>query len=464
MKDTKILQTLKSLNKVETSRFYRFLQSPYFNQRQDVLRLFEALQDGVDPDDRASLADRVAAGQSFSDQQLRLVTSYLQKLAEQFLALEQWQNTPGAGENALVQALRQKGLERHFLDAMQLAHRRLEQQTLRNSAFYLRKGELLWEEARYASVRHPEDERYLSNLSDNADLIWLSQKLRYLCLHTAYRARFQTARSLGLREEVEDILGRYSFLEAPAISIWYYCLKMLEAPDSADYFTRFKQQFLAPDPVFDADEMRDLYLFAVNYCIRRVNEGKTDFFHDIMDFYKDGLAKGHLFDKGVLSHFTYYNIVAAGLQTREYAWVEAFIQGYRNALERSYRDSAFSFNMARLEFARGHYDAALSLLRNANYHDPLLNMAAKTMALKIYYALDEHEVLYAHLEAFVKYIRRKPGLGYHRQNYLTLARYTQKLLALNWNDKNEVLALREKIEAEKALTERDWLLEQLARS
>ena len=118
-----------------------------------------------------------------------------------------------------------------------------------------------------------------------------------------------------------------------------------------------------------------------------------------------------------------------------------------------------------LVLSREQLQVVLGQLREADAGiDDDARMAAKTMALKIYYALDEHEVLYAHLEAFVKYIRRKPGLGYHRQNYLTLARYTQKLLALNWNDKNEVLALREKIEAEKALTERDWLLEQLARS
>ena len=38
-------------------------------------------------------------------------------------------------------------------------------------------------------------------------------------------------------------------------------------------------------------------------------------------------------------------------------------------LERSYRDSTYSFNLARLEFTRGRYDAVLALLQNANYYD-----------------------------------------------------------------------------------------------
>jgi hypothetical protein len=54
--------------------------------------------------------------------------------------------------------------------------------------------------------------------------------------------------------------------------------------------------------------------------------------------------------------------------------------------------------------------------------------------INVYAPLGEYEVLSAHLEAFIKYVRRKPGRGYHRNNYLQLARHTQKLISLNWND------------------------------
>lgn len=414
-----------------------------------------------EPGDKNELNARLAPDRPLAPAALRLLMSDLQKLADQFLALEQWQNTPAAVENDLVRAYRQRGLDRHFQDAVQRAKIALESQPLRNSDYYLRTGVLLWEEARYHTLRHPEEAQFLVRLSEHADLVWLTQKLRYLCLFTAYQIRFKSDQTLSLRKEVEAILEHHHFLENIAVSTWYYCLKMLEAPDAGDYFSRLKQAVFQHGLSLDREELHDLHLFALNYCIRRVNEGQTTFFHDIMDLYKDGLQKGHLLDNGVLSHFTYYNIVAAGLQTRDYEWVENFIPKYRNVLERTYRDSAYSFNMARLKFARKDYDEALELLQHSNYHEPLLNMAAKTMAIKIYYALGEYDVLDAHLEAFIKYIRRKPGLGYHRDNYLQLARYTQKLVALNRNDKAEMQALRQKIASEPVLTEREWLLEQL---
>lgn len=454
--------TINAFSKVEQRRFSQYLQSPLFNQRADVVRLYDCLlEKRADPEDKERFFVSVLPGQPYSAQHMRLLMSYLQKLADQFLALEQWQNTAGAVESSLAQAYRERGLDRHFQDALKHAKQTLERQPLRNSDYFARQGALLWEEARYNSVRHPEDEQSLIQLSDNSDLIWLAQKLRYLCLHTAYRARYNTSQSLSLRSEVDQILENFAFEDVPAISTWYYCLKMLEALETTGYFGKFKIALLQQDQVFNADEVRDLFLFAINYCIRKVNEGQTDYFHDILDFYKDGLLKGHLFDKNVLSSYTYYNIVAAGLHTREYTWVEDFIHRYRNTLERHYRDTAFNFNLARLEFARKNYDAALTCLQHTNYHEPLLNMAAKTIALKIYYIQNEYDVLHAHLEALIKYIRRKPGLGYHRNNYLNLARYTQKLITLNWNDKSEVQTFKLKIESEKVLTEREWLLEQV---
>lgn len=421
--------------------------------------LYQVLLDKNAPEDNESLFARVCPGKSWSPTAFRLLMSDLQKLLDQFLALEHWLDTPAAVETDMTQAYRQRGLERHFEDALNLAKTGLERNALRNSEYFIRSGQLLWEEARFQTQHHPEEDVYLLALSENADMTWLTQKLRYLCLHTAFQARFQSAQTLPFRAEAERMLERPEYFQHPAVSTWYYCLKMLESPESNQFFQLFKTEVFAHGLIFRAEEMRDLHLFAINYCIRQVNEGHVQFFHDIADFYKDGLSKGHLLDKGELSHFTYYNIVAAALQTRDYVWAENFIQDYRNLLERRYRDSAYSFNLARLKFARKAYPEALELLQHSNYHEPLLNMAAKTMAIKIYYELDEYEVLDAHLEAFIKYIRRKPGLGYHRQHYLQMARYTQKLIHLNWMNKAEVQALRERIAAETALAEKEWLME-----
>jgi hypothetical protein len=459
-KAIKLEQSIASLSKVESRQCRQFLAATFHNQRSDVLRLFDWLvQQPIEP--RAATFEAAYPGAAFDGQKMRLVMSYLQQLIEQFMAFTAWKNTPGAYETDLVRAVRQRGLKGHFNEALHTAKQALEQQPLRNSDYFGWRGLLLREEARFESVRAPSAVQYIEQLSDNADLHWLTQKLRCFCLHRAQQNIYRSDHDLRFRDQVEALLADGQLLETPAVAVWYYCLRMLESPESVEWFNRFKQPLLAHNEGFDDDEVRDLHLFAVNYCIRQVNQGQRGFLNDIMDFYRDGLQKGYLLENGVLSRFTYHNIVAAGLQARVFDWVEDFIKRYKNALERTHRDSSYSFNLARLEFGRKRYDVVLPLLQNSNYHDPLLSLAAKSMSLKIYYETEEYDLLHSHLEAMKIYIRRKATLGYHRSYYLNLVKYTQKLMALDPRNASARQQLREKIAAETALTEREWLLEQL---
>lgn len=455
----KIVQTISVFHKTEQRRFRYFLESKLFNQRSDVIRLYDRLLHHPLESREQTYAHVYGKG-SMDEQKWRLLLSYLQQLAEHFLAYQQWVNTPGAVEKELVRSMRQRRLDHQFPGALRTAKVALERQPLRNSDYYVQFGLLLWEEARFESLRTPDETFFLDNLSDNADLSWLTQKLRYLCLVRAQQTVYKTASPMRFRSEIEQMILQYKLLETPAVEIWYYCLQMLETPESIDFFNRFKQALLANDQMFDSDEIRDLHLFAVNYCIRLVNSGQSHFFHDIMDFYKNGLLKGYLIENGHLSRFTYHNIVGAALQTKEYDWIEVFIAKYKNAVERSYRESYFKFNLARLEFARKRYDDVLPLLQHSNYYDPLIALAAKSLALKTYYEMKAHDLLESHLEAMKIYIRRKP-MGYHRNYYLNLVRFTQKLMLLNPGNASQARTLRTAIEQEPMLIDREWLLEQL---
>lgn len=459
-KKSKIEHMILALTKAERRQFGFYLECPLFNEREDLRVLFQWLQQHS-----AAYKEKVFAAvypeQPFSAQRLRLLFSYLQQKLEHFIALQQWQKTTAAPETEWVRWVRKQGINTYFPDAIRTAQTALERQPLRNSDYFWRSNVLLWEEARFQSVQNPGEVQYINHLSDNADVLWVTQKLRYFCLHSAQRIMYQSDNTMLFKQEVEAMALMPHLRGIPAVAIWYNCLKMLELPTNTDYFRYFETLLLTKDSHFDADEIRDLHLLAVNYCIRQANAGAKSFLNNIMAIYKDSLSKGYLLENGVLSRFTYHNIVTAGLQTREFEWVEQFIQQYRNALERRYRDSSYSFNLARLEFSRKRYDVVLPLLQHSNYYDPLLGLAAKAMSMKIYYETAEFDLLYSHLEAMKNYIRRKPTLGYHREHYLNLIRFTQKLATINQHDAKAVAQLRAAIAAEPALMEREWLLEQV---
>jgi hypothetical protein len=164
---------------------------------------------------------------------------------------------------------------------------------------------------------------------------------------------------------------------------------------------------------------------------------------------------------GQLSRFTYHNIVSTALQTGDIAWAKDFVETWTDKLEKTYRERMYAFSRAKIAYTGKAYQEALSFLQQSNYHDTLLNLGARTLLLKIYYELEEWDVLQSHLDAFQNYLRRKPDLGYHRTNYQHLILYTRRLLQVNPNSKKDRARLIEHIQREKILTEKTWLLERV---
>jgi tetratricopeptide (TPR) repeat protein len=233
-------------------------------------------------------------------------------------------------------------------------------------------------------------------------------------------------------------------LKQPENDIFYYQLKNL----IAEFSDRF-----APN------EMHEFYFFAINHCIRRLNDGSVEFGIEAFRLYQTALEAGFLFKDGNLSRFTFHNIVATGLRVGETDRVRDFIQNYQQHLEIKYRDSSVSFNLARLEFAEEKYGQVLQLLQNANYRDPLLNLAAKILLMKTFYTLGELDSLHSHLEAMRNYINRSEVIGYHRVNYLNIIKFMEKVLKINPLDKKKRENLKSKIQNAPILSEREWLLQ-----
>ena len=139
------------------------------------------------------------------------------------------------------------------------------------------------------------------------------------------------------------------------------------------------------------------------------------------------------------------------------------MQDYKEKVEKTYRESAFRFNLARLAYHEKNYEEAIDLLRDTDQGDLLINLYAKNLLLKIYYELGEFKLLDSFLDAFQIYLRRKKVIASHKKNYWNMIYYTQKLMKVNPFNKEAILKLRTRVETEEVLLERKWLLNQLGK-
>ncbi len=461
MEKSTLVRLIRSFSSVELRDVRKFLHSPFFNQRQDLIDLFEQLAGSNEPqkeDLRRHLSPPAAP---LDDQKLRLLMSYLHGLLEQYVAIKEMTADKIKVQLHLATGYRKRRMNEAFERVRKNVEKNLETQPLRNLTYHDYRYQLHWEAHQLSYVQNPTDISRLHDLSGMADVVYLAQKLRLICLLAAHQTIYQSGVTPSPDEEIIISAEQESFAALPVVAVWLHCYRMLRHPTEEAHFQEFKEILLEQSECFSEEEIHGLYILAINYCVRRLNAGDERFYREAFDLYKEGLGKGYLFEDGMLSRFTYHNIVAIGLRLGELDWVRYFISEYKNRLEKTYRESAFSYNLARLEYESGHHDHVLELLQKANYRDPLLNLAAKTLLLKTYYDLGEHDLLQSHLDAMRNYIHRKRVIGYHRTNYLNVIRFTEKIVRLNTLDKAAVEALRRTIEQEVALPEKLFFLKAL---
>ncbi len=466
MHQSPLWQILSAMSSPDLREMGKMVESPFFNRRKDVRLLFDylggCLRKGKTPD-REEVLTAVFPGRMPDAGRFRLVLHLLTEIARQFLVLDQLDREKGQKALLMAQALRRRALDRQARNVLQQAGAKLGisaphgDPEVQERRFQIQ-AEVLQHDRSSTRTR----DLNLQQLSDHLEKSFVLRKLKLACELLSHQAVFRADYNFGLLDAVlERVRQAPELTAAPEVSLYYHCCLALLHPADSTHFANMKPLLLRVETIFQPEECRDVMLLALNFCIRRLNDGHEAFAHQGLELYNDALKKGYLLEKGELSRFTFRNVVGMGLRIKAFDWVEGFIADYGHRIAPAHRESMVSFNRARLEYSRKRYREAMGLLQKADYQDLLLHLAAKTLLLKIYYEAGELRLLDALLDSLTIFLRRKKIIGYHQENYRKIVRYFQKLVTINRFDTAAVQGLRQQIEAEEHLTEREWLLAQL---
>jgi len=457
---TKLFQILNRLSKKEIKQLQQFLASPYFNQREDLQQLLSTWEKHRGKAlSAAKLYQAIYPKRKFKAQELRLLMSYLFRLVEQFLVCQELLSDKQQFEQQLSKVHVYQRLKLPKLALKSLETKR--DIPIKNAEYYYEQFQKLTLEYEFSSIEKPSGDHQFQTTSDTLDVAYFGLKLRQTCLSLSHQAVYPSDFEPHFLEEIITTIVQRKLYEIPAIGIYYYIYKTLTEERAVHSFRELKSLLFEHHQSFPNKEVRDIYVMTTNHCIRAMNRGEMEYLEEVLEIYKQGLKQEYLLENGVLSRFTYNNIVRIALKVKDLDWAATFIQNYKNALDRSFRTSIFNFSSASLAYARKDYDTAVEKLQYFNYSDVLLNLAAKTLLLKIYYEWEEYDLLEAHLDAMKNYIQRKKIIGDHRTLYLNIISYTKKLMQLNFYDKAVVQQLKTAIQQEAILTEKEWLLQQI---
>ena len=465
MEKSRLLRLLRTLSKQELATLKKFVRTPFFNQRKEVPALLDVLEKSLKTGrvvpGKGQAFRQIFGKETHDDHRVRLAMSFLFQLTGQFLAVQAFLHDKPRYLRHLASIFRQRHLPEQFSKAWEEADAEQQRIPVRNADFFEENYQLLLEKHRFAVETQAFGTLDFQELSDRLDHAFLARKLWQACFMLSHQSVSDASYRFGLLEAALAHIEQTDALSIPAISIYYHCYRALTDPAESTHFQQFKNLLMHHGAQFPVDELRDLYILAINFCIRQYNAGNQAYLAEQFEFYKEGFAKKYFLIDGVLSRYTYQNAATIGLVLHELDWVERFVHEYHPALREEHREGLFSFNLARLEYLRRNLGQALQLLQKAEYKDLMLSLAAKMLQLKIFFELQEFDLLESHLQAIKAFIRRKKVMGYHRENYLNTVHFTQKLLECNWSDKKTRSDLRREIEDTKAVAEKEWLLEQV---
>jgi hypothetical protein len=468
MTNSHLVLILRTLSKKEERELRKWLNSPAHNHREDVVTLFEYLMAGQHLYEEKFLEkervfSRIFSNEPYDDAKLRQSMHFLLKSVEEFLIYQEQQSDEVRARMALASVFRKRKLDRAFTKAIKAVEVQQEKANYRNEQYLRNEYLLQLEKYSFYDGKKRTTEMNLQEVSDALDLTFVADKLRQGCLMIAHQSVYKAQYNIGLLEYIIEYVDRQKLmLHHPAIAVYFYGYKAITDESGKQYFENLRQEIQKHRTSFPKSELRDIYLMAVNYCIRQANKfNDSELIREAFRLYRQGLENEILLENGVVSPFTFRNAVGAALRLKEYDWVEHFIHQYKKALPPDYRESFFLHSLARLNFEKGDYGSAMQLLAQTDFDDTLINLNAKSMLLKIYYELDEYDALESLLESMRAYLKRKQLMGAYRSNYHNFIRFTRKLVRVNPFDEQEKSALKSEILTASPLTEKDWLLEQV---
>ena len=478
----KLFQALAVLEENTFRHFGEFLSCRLYNKHKGVIALYEQVAKFFPDLEHPALANEqlfetIYPGKEYNRQKLYDVQNYTLERLRLFIAMESLQKDPFGQELRFLEQLRNSGEYHQHEIVLKALRKKTTKSPVRDESFWLEQYRIESEAEEFFNVAVKEMSRMpdspIESKMHALDVFYLSSRLRHYCEMINRQNIIGASYDLS---GMESLLTYYwsgieKWKSVPSIETYYQILQLLCYPEEIQHYEILKPLLRRNHEYFTREEMRSMYAFAQNYCIRRINRGETVFEAELYELFMELIETGLLYEHGKLSQWDYKNIVTLGLRLKKYESVLSFIEEYKSRLAEEVRENAHLYNLANYFFESGQYGNALRLLQKVEFSDFSYQVGARAMLLKIYFEQDDLDPLFAHFDAFRVFLQRTKGISaYNRkvyQHFVQLAKKVYQLRlelgeqVLSATDRKLVKSLRDQIETTNPLANKSWLLAQL---
>lgn len=473
MYNSNLTDALKTFSKQELKEFSLFIQSPFYNTNQSVIKLFEQLKK-LHPEfdskqsNKKFLFEKAFGKIQYNDSFMRMTTHRLMELLKEFLVAVNLKNNDLFRDTILLDELNNRELDVLLSKSISDLDKKEKKLIARDAGSYYIKYMLEY----YKNDIRSRDTSMITykDILDK-DLV-LEQKYMNINFFINSLKFFQyflnqknfvvnTEGYPDLTNEILDYLENNPvYLEEPELNVYYKLVRLLISKNEK-YFDELYVKLLNNSDDLNTNTKYNLIAILRNFTHIKVQQGDASYTEKafaVLKFSLDHNIITILPSSKYMSETRFMNVVWTGLFLKKHEFIETFIEKYISRIEPDKRQYVLAYNLARLEFEKGNFNEALKQIgQTGQIKNVMYKAAVKQLYIMIYYelkmfqpALDQNEA-YRH---FANTDKLLPEI--YKTQCITFVNYFKRLLHLAESPDSKKIVVQKLIDDLKPTT-LQWL-------
>lgn len=466
MKNSQLKELLLSLNKTEIKEFDKFVRSPYFNNRTEVIRFYNEII-RYHPDhtrhkpeilnDR-SIFKNVYPGKKYSDVLMRKLYSLTTNLLLDFISVKGFRESKLEYNIKMLDKLRERKLPAMFEKRSGYMEKLLSE--CRHDLTYY-ENKLKHTSVLHGHLLNSNEKSMVSRLQNELDDVVeyfiIIASVQYIRLEEWSKA-LDRKFDLKLQNEVIKYFSKRKICEVTLANLYYNMMMLLKTEEEKYYIELEKCRKIFEPKLGNMDEY-NISIVLMQYCYKRVMKGNIEFRRQQFEITKKMLEK-NLIPAGYIEPYFFTNTVRNAANINEFKWSEEFIALYRKRLNPELEEEITEYSFAMIEFNKSNFEKSLRHLSKINIEMSNMKLGIKNLLVVIYYELNYKEELISLIDTYKHFLQRDKTITKQaiRVSRLFL-NYVSDLVKIYHNKNFEAAyPLKKKIENTPYFDSKNWLI------
>lgn len=416
MLNIKIFEILRKLSITELKEFSDYLNSPLFNKRKILSDLFDVYKKFHPTYEDKNLAkekvfSKIFQKRKYNDTVFRNLNSLLLTLAEDYLSFKNYSNDKFRVKDHLLSELNSKSIfslfEKNFKEGIKILYEIKE----RDTGFFIKEYILFMQKDLYNSFINKFSKKDITFASESFMKFYI-MKFMEIQNYILYECRI-----LGIENKLfinPDFIDNTLKLmpagirKMPQVRIYYNAL-MLERKQSKKYYDELKSLLFQHGELLEKEKLYNKYIDLIDFIKRSRKANDLNSLKEIFQLRKRIVEKG-LMPENFITNMFFLNLVTSALRIKEFKWVFSFIENYNKFLLPDHRNSIRDISYAIYYFEIKDFGKALSYSAKVRYEENYFNLLIKNLTARIYFELNETDLLINHIASYRMYISKNRTL------------------------------------------------------